>query len=68
VAYANRQVGYADEEFSDNAAAIITFLNPPVPQTVLPQDLMASSPLTTPPRFWPPSLAMWASARRANHF
>jgi hypothetical protein len=37
--YANRQVGYADEEFSDNAAAIITFLNPPVPQTVLPQDL-----------------------------
>jgi hypothetical protein len=39
--FANRQPEYADEFLADTDTAMIAFLNPPVPQTVLSQDLMA---------------------------
>lgn len=39
--YANLQPGYAEEYLDDADPAVLTFLNPPKPQTVLSQDLMA---------------------------
>jgi hypothetical protein len=40
-AYTNPQEGYATEQVVDNDLALLAFLNPLKPQTVLPQDLMA---------------------------
>jgi hypothetical protein len=39
--YAVQQSGYADEFLADTDAGVVAFLNPPKPQTVLSQDLMA---------------------------
>jgi hypothetical protein len=39
--YANAQPGYAEEQLADNDPAVLAFLNPSLPQTVLSQDLMA---------------------------
>jgi hypothetical protein len=40
-AFANQQPGYADEFLPDDNPALVAFLNPPKPQTILSQDLMA---------------------------
>jgi hypothetical protein len=60
--YAVEQPGMADEFLADNDPAVVAFLNPPKPQTVMSQDLMAQftaadaaaiqAAVATNPQFW----------------